>query len=202
MVICIKTFQGACNTYCVHDIGTGRAVVIDPTVSYQTIHTAMRDFNISIEAVLLTHGHHDHIGAVDEYKHVPCYIHQADLYMPTDTRNNLSRYFGVAFKAEATLTSFACGQTLHLANMEIHCAHIGGHTTGSSIFRIGTAVFTGDTLFSDCVGRTDFPHSTTHEELINNIDKNILTLPDKTHIFPGHGEQSTLWRIKQENPYI
>ena len=142
---------------------------------------------------MLTHGHFDHVGAVKEIAaETDCkvYIHAAEDTMPP---------MMTAGKLYYTHT-YGEGDTLHLAGLEIGVIHTPGHTPGSVCLLVDNVMFSGDTLFADSCGRTDLPGgdwATIHESL-----RRIAAFETDYHIFPGHGESTTLAQEKLYNPYI
>jgi glyoxylase-like metal-dependent hydrolase (beta-lactamase superfamily II) len=123
--------------------------------------------------------------------------------MLTDGRANLSTLSGTIFKTEAAEHIFNEPDILKLAGIELQVLHTPGHTPGGVCFynKQANVLFSGDTLFADSVGRTDFPNGSMHQ-LIENIKTKLMSLPDETAVFPGHGSETTIGQEKKFNQYL
>jgi hydroxyacylglutathione hydrolase len=179
--------------YILGDKSTGEAAVIDPGDDYDILVQEIRKAGLKLAAVLLTHGHFDHVGGVAdlaaEYG-IPVYLSEHEPPLLTPRCKNLKRTRG--------------GEKIALGSLVVECLHTPGHSPGGQCFLVDGNLFTGDTLFIDAVGRTDIPGGNTRA-LINSLQK-IKQLPDGTVIWPGHhyGEPSheTLGVLKLSNPYL
>ena len=181
------------NCYVVHPEGESRCIVLDPGYAAEEILRFLTQKGLSLEAILLTHGHFDHVGAVrDLVALTDCdvYLHPADTAMPPPmTAGPL--YF---------THTLAGGETLSVCGLEIGVFHTPGHTPGSVCFQIGTYLFTGDTLFAGSCGRTDLPGG--NWQTITQSLQFLRSLEAPYQVFPGHGQASTLEREKAVNPYL
>ncbi|MGN1095138.1 MAG: MBL fold metallo-hydrolase [Eubacteriales bacterium] len=175
------------NCYIVAD-NDGKCAVIDP--ASDDALAFVRENSLEPEAVLLTHGHFDHIGGLNAFLgafDVPVYIHEKDKELLKDGMKNASSVFGfpsVIISAEPTVISD--GDTVVCGTLFFKTLHTPGHTDGSVCYFCGDAVFTGDTLFADGVGRTDL-YGADEAKMRNSLDMLIKLLPGKT-IYPGHNE--------------
>ena len=191
------------NCYVVSD-DTGEAVVIDPGGMAKEILAYIRDKKLSVKAVLDTHGHCDHIGANDAIRDAtgaPLYIHKEDGPMLSDMRLNLSAFMGfkaISRPAEHLLSE---GDKISFVHSELEVLHTPGHTTGVVCFVGEGVAFTGDTLFAGSIGRSDFPGG-SERDLIGNIKKKLLVLPDDTKVYSGHGPATEIGWERQCNPYL
>lgn len=198
----VLTGYGAANTYIVYDENTLDGVMVDPSDRADIL---IKEANgINIKYILLTHPHFDHIGALEEtsqHFNAPVVIHKEDALSLTDTRYNLCTFAGVKEnKKEADLTVTE-DDTLTVGNIKLSFIHTPGHTRGSMCIFVGDKdLFTGDTLFKGCIGRTDFDGGSS-EEILKSLKK-LLKLDDDIRIYPGHGEESTIGFEKMTNPYI
>lgn len=160
--------------------------------------------NLKIKALLLTHGHIDHIEGVDrvvEQHHCPMYVHENDVELLYNASLNLSQHIyraSVLIKADAI--SFKDNDRLSFDSFAFDVIHTPGHTPGSVCFRLGNALFTGDTLFLNSVGN-EFPPYGDFSLEIASIRKRLFTLEDDFICYPGHGESTTLFYEKINNPY-
>jgi len=175
----------------------GEVVIIDPGADFSKIKSVLDEYKLKPVAVLNTHGHFDHIGANDKFN-LDVYVHSADKEMLTDPQSNLSIFFGKPLKVNANIKILQDKDTVALAGMDFEVLHTPGHTPGGVCLRVENLLFSGDTLFSGSVGRTDFPGA-SHEQLINSIKNKILTLPDETVVYPGHGAPTTIEIERKEN---
>lgn len=191
------------NIYIYHDENNG--IIVDPGACFEEIKQCISQNNISISAILLTHGHFDHIMAASEVRTLtgaPIYCHREEKYMLENSEVNLSIKIG----ENTTLTPDKLvedGQTLNFNGIALKVIHTPGHTTGGICFydEKNANLFTGDTLFRESIGRTDLPMG-NHEELISCIKNKLFTLPDDVTVYPGHGKTSTIKHEKEFNPFI
>ncbi|HPD02326.1 MAG TPA: MBL fold metallo-hydrolase [Eubacteriales bacterium] len=177
-----------------------RAFLVDAGADYLKIKKAAADLKVKIEAVLLTHGHFDHINAAKFFQ-----AEGAQVIIHRDDADKLYTYknYGVFFdekinklKADMTLIG---GETLSIAGIKVKVIHTPGHSAGSVCYLAEDALFTGDTLFKLDFGRTDF-HDGSMEKLINCIYNKIFNLKGNYKIYPGHGEPSELDFERRGNP--
>ena len=191
------------NCYVVSD-DTGEGVVIDPGGMAKEILAYIREKKLSLQAVLDTHGHCDHIGANDAIRDetgAPLYIHKADAPMLSDMRLNLSAFMGFKALSRPAEHLLSEGDKISFGQSELEVIHTPGHTVGGICFVGDGVVFTGDTLFAGSIGRSDFPGG-SEVELIGNIKKKLLALPDEMKVYSGHGPSSEIGWERQCNPYL
>ncbi len=193
------------NCYLAVNEKTKQAVVIDPAAAPARLMSHIREEGVKIEAILLTHGHFDHIMGIDgflkEYN-VPVYVHEDDLPMMEDPQWNQSAIYTAGYtfsKAEPVKD----GQILSYAGYEFQVLHTPGHTPGGCCYYVKSehVLFSGDTLFQRSVGRTDFRGSST-SALIRGIREKLMPLPDDTHVYPGHMGETMIGYERENNPYI
>lgn len=185
------------NTYLVSE--NGRGILIDVGSDGEDLYLYALKEGITLEAVLLTHGHFDHANGCAELqqKGIKIYIHEADaekLY----TYKGMAAFAGVklnAFKADEFVED---GETLSLMGKKINVLHTPGHSKGSVCYVIDDAVFCGDTLFCGSYGRYDFYDGDLNE--LKNSAKKIFSLNGDYKLYPGHGEFSTLDEERKTNP--
>lgn len=191
------------NCYVVSD-DTGEGVVIDPGGMAKEILAYIREAKIAVKAVLDTHGHCDHIGANDAIRdatEAPLYIHKNDAPMLDDMRLNLSAFMGFKVLSRSAEHLLSEGDEISFGQSKLEVLHTPGHTTGGVCFVGDGVVFTGDTLFAGSIGRSDFPGG-SEVELIGNIKKKLLVLPDDMKVYSGHGPSTEIAWERAHNPYL
>ena len=177
------------NTYIVEN--GGRCAVIDPGYRPETILAFLRQRNLTADAILLTHGHFDHVGAVKAVAtETDCkvYLHEADLSLPS------------MWTAGRLYYTDLYGDTVTAAGIPFRVLHTPGHTPGSVCLTAEDVMFSGDTLFCGSCGRTDLPggdRETLHQSL-----KRLAAVQNDYTVYPGHGESTSLSREKKYNPYM
>ena len=183
---------------------TKQGVLIDPGAEGQRIYNWVKQKGIQVKYILLTHGHVDHIGAVDELRELTgakVGIHLLDAEMLTDGRQNLSSYFGPALVLQPADLLLQDGQVITVGEETITVIATPGHSRGSVCLLTSHGVVSGDTLFAGSIGRTDFPGGSL-EQLLQGVEEKLMVLPDVTGVFPGHGEETTVGRERRENPFL
>lgn len=205
------------NCYIVSD-DSGDCVIVDPGQdSEEQVRRQVSEAGLRPRAVLLTHGHLDHIWnaqQVADHYGVPAYIHPEDRQMLADPAKGLSLDLsamlkGVTFTEPAEVIEVFDGDTLTFGSMVFDVDHVPGHSPGSVSFRITVdteqgprmVVLGGDVLFQDGVGRTDLPAGDT-EVLLQSIAKKFLVLDDDAVVLPGHGPSTTVGRERRSNPFL
>lgn len=193
------------NCYLYACMESKKAAIIDPGADGKKIHRWVLERGLTIEYILLTHGHVDHIGAVDELRgllgQVLVGIHAADAEMLTDGKKNLSSYLGSEIVLQGADFLFQDGQELMVGNQCLSVISTPGHTPGGVCFLSTEGLFSGDTLFAGSIGRTDFPGGSM-EQLLKGVKEKLLILPEDTLVFPGHGEETHIGAEKRDNPYL
>jgi hydroxyacylglutathione hydrolase len=191
------------NCYLVRREGSDRALLIDPGDEAPKLQAAMDELGVEPEAILLTHTHFDHIGAVAPLARAtgaPVYCPREELPVLADP----SAFFGAMFgpvegwEAEHALDG---GQRLQLAGFDVDVVATPGHSPGHVTFVIDGALFSGDVLFQGSIGRTDLPGA-DHETLMESIAGLLERFDDDTRVHPGHMGLTTLGRERATNPFL
>ena len=183
---------------------TKKGILVDPGAEGMRIYRWISELGIEITRILLTHGHLDHIGAVDELRDrfaCPVLIHVGDAEMLTSARKNLSVYFGPGLSFRAADEFLEDGQVLTVGKQLVKVLHTPGHSPGSVCLLTDQGVLSGDTLFAGSIGRTDFPGGSL-DQLLHGVETKLLTLPDDTLVYPGHGEMTTIGQERRTNPFL
>jgi hydroxyacylglutathione hydrolase len=196
------------NSYIVRVPGGTKCFVIDPGFEPDEILDRMASLSLGLEAILLTHGHADHIAGVAAMKEAfpaaPIIIGAGEERMLTDPYLNLSAMGGMKVTSPPADHLVHEGQPLEVLGLEWEVFEIPGHSPGHVVFvwkggKPGI-VFGGDVLFRGSIGRFDFPGG-DGQKLIDGIRQKLYTLPEDTRIYPGHGEATTVGMEKRTNPF-
>ena len=193
------------NCYIVWDANND-GVIIDPGAPSEETESFIKDNDIKIVWILLTHGHSDHIGGVASLRNLSengVAIHYDDADALTDTNKNLSAYVGENVKVAAPDKLLKDGDELTAGSLKISVIHTPGHTEGGVCLLIADGddkiLMSGDTLFARSVGRSDLPGG-DEAQPIESLKK-LDPLPDKMRVYPGHGPETTIGAEKTYNPY-
>lgn len=199
---------GPVQTTCYVVSSQGRAVIVDPAANATKIIQYLGTKKLIPEAILLTHGHFDHIGAVNELAakySLPIYAHKSEKEYFDQPEVNLSTmtYQPFVLSEDLDYHWLADGAKLTCLDTQVKIFHVPGHTSGSLCYYFvkDRMVFTGDTLFKQSIGRTDFIYG-NHQQLVTGIRQKLLTLPDDTLVYPGHGDCTTVADEKRNNPFL
>ena len=194
------------NCYFAVNEDTKEALIIDPGDSAGALIDKIRERGLTPKAVLLTHGHFDHASAAEPVAKeflVPIYAEEHEketLESPAINLCGMMGQRGVVFYADKYVKD---GDLLELAGFSIKVLHTPGHTKGGCCYYIEKeqALFAGDTLFCQSVGRTDFPGGSA-SVLLHSIEEKLMPLPGQTKVYPGHNETTTIGWERQYNPFL
>lgn len=170
-----------------------RCVIVDPGYEPETILAFLQENSLTADAILLTHGHFDHVGGVRQLAadlECPVYIHEADLSLPPQLTAGPLYYTDL----------YAEGDALSPAGLSIRVLHTPGHTPGSVCLLCDDMMLSGDTLFAGSCGRTDLPGG-SWSTIVQSL-KRLAKLEKNYRVFPGHAEPTTLDAEKKYNPYM
>lgn len=194
----------AANCYIVFSKNTRKGIVIDPGGDVDDIIHDLKINNIEVEYIVLTHGHGDHIGGVKELKeklNVPVVIHKEEADMLSNADLNLTSIMSMKKTELIPEKTVEDGEKITFGDLEGKIIHTPGHTKGGMCILVQDNLFCGDTIFKGSVGRSDL-YGGDYETLIKSIKEKILTLPDETRLFPGHGQSTTVEYERNTNPFL
>jgi glyoxylase-like metal-dependent hydrolase (beta-lactamase superfamily II) len=195
------------NCYIVGSDRTGEGIIIDPVAEAETIMDNVRQLGLTIKLIIATHSHPDHIMALGQIKEetgAPFAMHEAE--SAGMIASGMARVMGMFMSGSAEPLPkpdmlLKDGEAIEVGDLSFTVLHTPGHSPGGiSLYGQGM-VFVGDTLFNFSIGRTDFP-GCSHQQLIESINSKLLTLPDETIVYPGHGPQTTIRAERQHNPFL
>ena len=196
------------NCYCLRDNESAQdCLIIDAGLDADKLINSLEEKNMNPIALILTHGHIDHIAGLnamrEKFPEMKVYIHELDANMLDEPKSNLSLMAGISYVTEPADFTLEDNQVIELAGLKLQVLHTPGHTPGgiSLYSKEQGVVFVGDALFADSVGRTDFP-SGSMNQLVDGIKEKLLTLPEETKVYPGHGPDTTIGHEKEYNQYL
>ncbi|HEX7004485.1 MAG TPA: MBL fold metallo-hydrolase [Trueperaceae bacterium] len=194
------------NCYLVGAAGSDAVLLVDPGDEAATLAQALLTSGRRLEAILLTHAHFDHVGALAELletHEVPVYLHPADGPL-LEYASLAAAQWGIEIDQPPQATvELRHGQRLELAGLTFDCLHTPGHAPGHVAFYAPAErlVLAGDALFKGSIGRTDLPFG-DHEQLLASIRHELLSLPPDTLVLPGHGDTTTIGVESRTNPFL
>lgn len=199
------------NTYLVFDPDTKECAVIDPGMSTPEEEKAIEDFidqkGLKLTQIINTHLHIDHVAGIPFLRRkygAPVLAHEGDKFLGNGLAQQ-ARMFGLNLPLENIEISqyIQAGDKIKIGNGELDVISVPGHSKGSVALydREGKYLISGDALFKGSIGRTDLPGG-NYRELVESIESELLSLPDETIVFPGHGPSSTIGEEKRSNPFL
>lgn len=206
----IKTLPLSSNCYIVSD-DNGKAVVFDVCERGEEIYNYIKELRLSVQAVIITHGHFDHIYGLSDFishaeadgKKIPVYVHSGDALMIRSREKNLSApLFRTPYEYTGILNEVEDGDVINVGDLSFCVLHTPGHTDGCACYINDEekVIFSGDVLFEGSIGRTDFPggNMTTMRESL----KKLMEFEDSYRVYPGHGSSTTIGDERNFNPFI
>jgi glyoxylase-like metal-dependent hydrolase (beta-lactamase superfamily II) len=204
-IVSFSDFSFGSNSYLVVNREIGQAVLIDAGIEASQILDYLEEHGIELKAVLLTHGHPDHLFGLKEIADATgaaSYMHPADSqllqYIPPVLLNMLGLE---RLDLPDEFLPLEDGQELELAGMRFKVLHTPGHSEGSVCFLIDDVLFAGDLIFHGSIGRTDFPGGSM-QALVRSVKEKVFTLPSETRILPGHMDPTVVGWEKKTNPFL
>lgn len=194
------------NTYLAVDEETNKGFIVDPGGYNPALTKMVKDENIDIEYIILTHGHSDHICGVKEHLEdfpgAKVVADKEEEPMLHDVRFNFSAEFGMPYTVDADIY-VTDGDELNVGSINLKFFHTPGHSPGGMCIYAEkeNVLFSGDTLFRQSIGRTDFP-GCSFEALAESIKEKLFVLPDETQVFPGHMGPTQIGFEKRNNPFV
>ena len=194
------------NTYLAVDEKTNEGFIVDPGGYNKVLTKEVRDNDVNIKYIILTHGHSDHICGVNEHKaefpDAKIVADKDEEAMLENPNLNQSPGFGVPYSTKADIL-VSDGDELKVGDVTLKFIHTPGHTEGGMCIYVkeAKALFSGDTLFRQSIGRTDFPGG-SYKEIMDSIRKKLFLLPDDTNVFPGHMGTTSIGFEKENNPFV
>lgn len=206
-VVAVKTGLLAENAYFVVN-DQKEVLIFDPGSDANDLLNLIKENGWNPVAIALTHAHYDHIGAIDAIKAVydiPVYVHEIEKEFLENPNYNLSfRHEPHLVRVSAPDYTWDTMGPVTIGHFSCRIEHVPGHSPGSTvyIFEEDGFAIVGDTLFKGGCGRTDLPFSSSHAELMKGIQAHLMTLPDQTIIYAGHGDATTVEVERLTNPYL
>jgi hydroxyacylglutathione hydrolase len=192
------------NCYILGDENTREAIVIDPGGDACEILDTLQQHRLTLRAIVNTHAHFDHVIALNELRaetRAPFLLHADEVPILAAAQRS-SAMFGLYIPQPAPADRLLReGDEVRAGAMALKVLHTPGHSPGGICLLHESGVFVGDTLFQGGIGRTDFPGS-DYATLMRSIRDKLLTLPDDTVVYPGHGDKTTIGEEKQLNPFV
>jgi len=192
------------NCYLVIDDAGAECAIIDPGEEAGLIAHKIAAANVKPVAIWLTHAHLDHVLGVPRLKAdtgAPVYLHAGDRALYDHVPEQATAFGMRATPLPAPDRALAHGDLLRVGTLQFRVRHAPGHSPGSVVFEGQGVAFAGDVLFQGSIGRTDLPGG-DFETLIRSIERELLTLPDSTIVYSGHGPETTVGRERRANPFL
>lgn len=190
------------NNYLIIDEISKEAALIDCSFMDDRILLELKKQNATLKYVLLTHGHFDHIGGLNDLPNdVKVLMHKNDQEWVNEVNTYLPMIGMPSMEVPKIDEYMNDGDIIKLGNSEIKVIHTPGHTQGGVCFFIDGNLFSGDTIFRESVGRCDLPGG-NFDQIVESIEQRIFTLPEETVIYPGHGKTTTVGWEKEHNTYM
>jgi hydroxyacylglutathione hydrolase len=197
-----------CNCTILSDLGTKKAIVIDPGGDFDLIKSHLSEHELEVTAIVHTHTHIDHVGAtapLQAHSGADAMIHESDRFL-YDMLDVQARMLRLPLPSRCDMRgSLVDGGTLGFGAFELSVLHTPGHTPGSVCFYCENQgqrfVFTGDTLFARSIGRTDLWGGDS-DQILRSLRERLLPLEDDTQVVPGHGRATTIGSERAQNPFL
>ncbi|MGN0365296.1 MAG: MBL fold metallo-hydrolase [Suilimivivens sp.] len=202
-----RIVMGICQTNCyfVYEEGRTDVIVFDPADKGDYIYQALKEKGFLVKAILLTHGHFDHIWGVEKLKELSgakVYAYEGEKEVCESASVNVSKNAGRACEIKAD-EYVRDGEEITVAGISCQLLATPGHTKGSCCyyFEKDKLLISGDTLFQESVGRTDLPTGSM-SSLVRSVREKLMILPEDVKVYPGHGESTTIGHEKEFNPFL
>ena len=195
----------ATNSYLIVNEETKEVIIVDPATCPDYLISHVKSNDYVPKAIFLTHGHFDHVMGIDGWVkafHIPVYLHEDEKEILADPRQNLSYMFGTQY-AYDDVRCLKDGEILEIAGFRFKVIHTPGHTSGGCCYyeEAEEVLISGDTLFAQSVGRSDFPTG-DGQTLVNSIKERLFCLPDSVMVYPGHNNLTCIGDEKGYNPFV
>ena len=195
----------ATNCYLIINKENKEALLVDPADNALRISNVIEENSCTLKAILLTHGHFDHIMALNDLKkryNVPVYAHEEEEDVLKQSSLNLSGSIGQIYTTQADVY-VKDGEHLKLAGLDVIVLYTPGHTKGGVCYYLPEekVLMSGDTLFHCSIGRTDFPTGSM-SQLVRSVKEQLFVLPDDVQVYPGHDSVTSIGYEKQYNPFF
>lgn len=210
LIVTVPAWLAETNAFILAEESGGQAVLVDAPPEPDAIGAILIQHDLTLAAVMLTHGHIDHTGGSGELARATgasVYVHPDDDFLTLHPVEQLRAMFGMippgVYDVPEKFESLTDGERIRVAGLEFEVRHTPGHTPGHCCFYLEEdgALFSGDQLFAGSIGRTDLPGGSLLA-LMASMEEKVMVLPDNTRVLPGHGPETTIGRERRTNPFL